>query len=215
MGEPNSVLKYMPLVKQVALHVHKQTKFIHNLEDIEQNGVLGLLDGLNKYKEQDNAKIETYINLRIKGSILDGLRKSDVLSQDDRELMNKINSSERKQMALKGHSQPSQLCDELNISLDELFDIKSRAQTYSGEDDIQDLSDNKTPESAYESKQGLEHLLRHVKKLNKKEQLVLHCIYTEDLSLKDIAEILAVSSPRVSQIHKDSLHKLRGMLDDE
>lgn len=209
----------MPLVKKMAMSIHKQTKFVHNLEDMEQSGFEGLLDGLSKYQVKDKASLETYVNHRIKGSILDSLRKADTLSQNDRALAKIIHKSEKAHLALYGCVNNEQICQELGIQLHEFHDFKTKVNQLNVVSDVEneflvanveDLAGS--PQESYSKKQETMELMKHVKMLNKKEQLVLHCIYTEDLSNKEIAEIIGVSAPRISQMHKEALSKLKKLL---
>ena len=221
----DDLLKYMPLVERAARNV-KVKSHEYEMADLVNIGFIGLMDAMEKFDESKKVPFENYAYIRIKGSIIDELRKNGKVPRSQ---IQKLNAYYKAKEELEAEFQrtPTELeiCAHLgitekqlsgihqtvlalsNISLNELlFDEDSDGSTR-----IDMLEDETWVSSEEMMLQEEEEMYLHeaIKKLTEREQLVLQLYYKEELQLKEIAEILEVSVPRVSQINSKAIMKLR------
>ena len=221
----DDLLKYMPLVERAARNV-KVKSHEYEMADLVNIGFIGLMDAMEKFDESKKVPFENYAYIRIKGSIIDELRKNGKVPRSQ---IQKLNAYYKAKEELEEEFQrtPTELeiCEHLgitekqlsgihqtvlalsNISLNELlFDEDSDGSTR-----IDMLEDETWVSSEEMMLQEEEEMYLHeaIKKLTEREQLVLQLYYKEELQLKEIAEILEVSVPRVSQINSKAIMKLR------
>jgi RNA polymerase sigma factor FliA len=220
------ILNYIFLLKYVAgkMSIH----FGNNVEydDLVSYGVFGLIDAIDKFDYKKGVKFETYANLRIRGSIIDGIRKLDWVPRTLRQ-KNKELETVNKSLELELGREPTEkeIAQKLNISIEEVRDIHKKSMVLSviSLDDFLEQNhesnfngNNKeifnTPEKVYEKKELKEVLIDSVKKLSDKEQKVISLYYFEDLTLKEISKIMEVSESRISQLHSKALFKLQEKL---
>lgn len=223
------VKKYMPLVK-----FHTQRMLIGlpknvRQEDIYSQGLLGLFDAIEKFDVDRELIFETYASFRIKGAIIDYLRKEDWLSRASREKIKKIEktANELEQKYLRPVT-PQEIAeamglteDEVNQSITESFfsTIISVDDLSRDQDDEEVLQVNikdqaqRTPEQIAVQQEQLVELMCIIKSdLNEREQMILQLLYKEELTLTEISTILGISTSRVSQIHSKCLLRLRKIL---
>ena len=204
---------YIPLVHKVASYVHKKTKYIHNLEDLQQTGFIGLLDSFSKYSEKDTSTFETYAVCRIKGSILDSLRACDYLNQDDRKNVNKLKVVRANLVSQFGKVDNKKIANHLGLSVNEYFSLSNKENpiltSLTENHEALNMTNNIEPSECISKQQDIDRLVKLIKKLEKKEQIVLQLMYVDELKSKDIAKVLEVSAARVCQIHKQAIEKLR------
>lgn len=222
--------KYKPLVsyhvQRIAVGLPKSV----SREELNSLGMMGLFDALNKFDPTRDLKFDTYASFRVRGAIIDGLRKEDWLPRSAREKTKKMDALiEKMEQRLQRHVTPEEVADELNITVDEVFQTVREhfaSNILSMEERLQDNeSDHKsfsirdesirTPEQEVMQAELIQDLSTSILKLNDKEQLVLSLFYTEELTLTEIGEILELSTSRISQIHSKALFKLRNLLIDE
>lgn len=214
--EVTSVEQYTTLVKKIANNIHQKTNYINNLDDLIQSGMIGLLDALDKYKKVENSTIETYLSIRIQGAILDEIRKSDYLSQDDRTTIKKIDKLSYNKDGKKNNT--SFIAKELNMEVNQIHLIKSL--------DVSHISlnqeENEYLSEIIESKENIENyicnkerataLSAKIENLPEKEKQIMGLYYQEELTLKEIAYIVNLTEARVSQIHNQIIKKLKEQL---
>ncbi|WP_027624814.1 FliA/WhiG family RNA polymerase sigma factor [Clostridium lundense] len=222
------VKKYIPLVKYIASRVIiGKTKYIE-YEDLVSYGMIGLMDALNKFDEKKGMKFSTYASIRIKGSMIDELRKISPISKGAMDKLNRYNDAiERLQK--KNFREPDiiEISKELNISLEEVSQIENYINyisvisledlIFSEEDDIPLIGtvvDEKSPspEKSLEEKELLEFVAKALDNLKEKDKTVLSLYYYEKLTLKEIGKVLSVSESRVCQLHSRALIHLRNEL---
>lgn len=219
------ILKYAPLVKIVAGRLIMQIGQHVEYDDLVSNGIFGLIDAIDKFDYKKGVKFETYASLRIKGSIIDNIRKLDwvprTLRQKGKQLDQAMEELENK---LGREPTDEELAAKLELSLDEIKDLfkKSSVQSLISLDDYLDQnhesafsaigSSPDTPEAVYERKELEGMLSEAIDKLNEKEQKVITLYYFEELTLKEISAILGVSESRVSQIHSKAVSRLQSRL---
>jgi RNA polymerase sigma factor for flagellar operon FliA len=222
------VKRYTPLV-----HYHVQRLSVHlpknvNRDELKSLGFLGLVDALTKFDPSRDLKFDTYASFRIRGAILDGLRKEDWLPRGTREKAKKIEAKieELEQQFLR-HVTAEEVASELHMSVEELHQIMAEyytANILSMDDQIKDqeemdgkgydLKDDRvvTPEEQVVKEELIKELSSEIAGLSEKEKLVLSLFYQDELTLTEIGEILNLSTSRISQIHSKALFKLRNKL---
>jgi len=209
----------LPRVKQIASQIY--AKFAHigsNLEyeDLVQVGVIGLIDAANKYDPTRDNKFETYAEFRIRGAIIDELRKEDWLPRCMRDTIKKVESAMKK-LATQLMREPTEeeIAKELNLPLDTVFEAMknisdSQLLCY---DDIEPFivfkSDYYDPYQYAVENELKDILAQCIERLDEKEQLILSLYFYEGLTLKEIGEILDLTESRVSQIRSTAFKKLK------
>lgn len=222
------IKQYIPLVKYIASRIIiGKTKHIE-FEDLVGYGMIGLMDSINKFDESRGMKFSTYASIRIKGSMIDELRKISPISKGAIDKLNRYNEAVEK-LQKKNFSEPNikEISEELSISVEEVSQIESYINyisvvsledlIFSEDDDIPlmgTIIDEKSPnpEKTLEEKELLEHLERALNNLKEKDKTVLSLYYYERLTLKEIGKILEVSESRVCQLHSRAIVNLRGEL---
>lgn len=207
--------KYANLVKIVAgrlsIYANSQIEY----DDLVSYGVFGLIDAIDKFDYEKGFKFETYASLRIRGEIIDNIRKLDwvprALRQKNKMLLNAIT-----QFELKNGKEPSQeeLSVILDMSIDEVANMIKNSSLYNliSLDNYLDQShekvnntlvtnDMESPEKVLEKKEQKEILINIIEQLTEKQRQVIMLYYYEDLTLKEISKIMNVSESRISQIH--------------
>lgn len=213
LKQGEAVKQYIPLVEKIANQIYKKTQFIHNLDDLIQAGMLGLLDGLSKYQVQADTKIETYLSVRVQGSIFDEIRKEDYLSQEDRAMLKKIDQASIKpDGSLRNCLEIAQLLD---IKVNELMYAKSLSVNHLSLNDEQNeyltetIASNEHIEKFLFKKEQRTALVEEIENLPEKEKLLMGLYYQEDCTLKEIGAIMELTEARVSQMHSAIVKKLK------
>ncbi|MEJ9210990.1 FliA/WhiG family RNA polymerase sigma factor [Bacillus smithii] len=222
------VKRYTPLVsyhvQRLSVHMPKNV----SRDELKSLGFLGLVDALTKFDPSRDLKFDTYASFRIRGAILDGLRKEDWLPRGTREKAKKIEAKieELEQQFLR-HVTAEEVANELDMSVEELQQVMAEyytANILSMDDQIKDqeemdgkgydIKDDRisTPEEEVVKEELIQELSREIAGLSEKEKLVLSLFYQEELTLTEIGEILNLSTSRISQIHSKALFKLRNKL---
>jgi RNA polymerase sigma factor for flagellar operon FliA len=212
--------KYSYLVKIIALKLRGIYQQYGDIEDIVNEGIIALMDVVEKYDKSKNTKFETYASIRIRGSIIDYVRKQDWIPRKVKSDYKTVKEAEETLSNTLGRApSDTEIADYLKMDLKDYNHIINNAYGSSImsfeellsesnvlESDI--MSGYELPEQEIESKELYKVLVDSVKNLNEKEQLVISLYYNEELKLKDIADILNISNSRVSQIHTSALQKL-------
>ncbi|TYR82743.1 FliA/WhiG family RNA polymerase sigma factor [Priestia megaterium] len=223
------VKKYMPLVNY---HVQRigvgLPRNIHK-EELKSLGLIGLYDALEKFDYGRDLKFDTYASFRIRGAILDGLRKEDWLSRSARERAKKIEQTvERLEQHYLRNVSAREVASEIGMTEEEvvqtmnegffanILSIEEQPKEYEdGEQHSYTIKDEKTlsPEEQLLKEEYYKELIQVIEHLNEKEQLVISLFYKEELTFTEIGYILGLSTSRISQIHSKALFKLRKILD--
>lgn len=220
-----TILEYLPLVKKAVRNVKVKSKDYEE-DDLINMGVIGLMDALEKFNEKKGIPFEHYAYVRIKGSIIDEVRKT---SPVPRSRMTKLNDYYKAKELLEKELQrtptEAEICAKLGIndkqlkalhetvhtlasvSLDEVL-FEEDSESASRIDYIEDEKMLGVEETLLEKEQQT-LLLKGIQQLSEREQTILQLYYVEELPLKEIAYIFDISVPRVSQIHGKVLIKLR------
>ncbi|MGE7931723.1 FliA/WhiG family RNA polymerase sigma factor [Viridibacillus arvi] len=225
------IKKYIPLV---SYHVQRiSTGLPKNVsrDELTSLGMMGLFDALNKFDTTRDLKFDTYASFRVRGAIIDGLRKEDWLPRSAREKAKKLDAQiESLEQRLMRHVTPEEIAVTLDVPVDDIYQTMQEhfiSNVLSMDEQSQDQDDNegksfiirddnvKTPEQEVVKMELLGDLADNILKLNEKEQLVLSLFYTEEMTLTEIGEMLELSTSRISQIHSKALFKLRNLLSSE
>ncbi|MHC1682512.1 MAG: FliA/WhiG family RNA polymerase sigma factor [Clostridiaceae bacterium] len=222
------IQKYIPLVKYIASRVILgKTRYIE-FEDLVSYGVVGLIDAINKFDESKGMKFSSYASIRIKGAMIDELRKNSPISKGAMDKLNRYNAAiDTLQAKLMREPNLDEISKELGMTYNEVGEIENYINylslvsleelIYSEDDDmplIGTIEDEKSPspERNLEDKEELKFLEKGIENLNEKDRLVLNLYYYEGLTLKQIGAILQVSESRVCQLHTRAIVNLRKSL---
>jgi len=218
----------IPLVKYIASRVIiGKTKYVQ-YEDLISYGMLGLMDALGKFDATKGMKFSSYASIRIKGAMIDELRKNSPISKGAMDKLNRYNEAiERLQKLLFREPSNHEIAKELGITFEEVADIENNINyisvvsledlIFSDEDEMPlsgTIKDDRSPspEKALEEKEQIEYLSLGLDNLKEKDKMVLTLYYYEGLTLKEIGNILSVSESRVCQLHSRALINLRKAL---
>jgi RNA polymerase sigma factor for flagellar operon FliA len=225
------VRKYAPLVKHIAGKIGYKIKGSVEFDDLIGYGSLGLLDAIEKYDPMKNIKFNTYAMTRIQGSIYDELRNMDWIPRTIRTKSRKIEEAMAKIEIQKGSpATDEEIASELGVSVEELQDmyIEVNPTTIVSLTDIyyQNMKDgenievistieappHKNPDQILEKEEITKILAKAIKELPDKEKKVLILYYYEELTLKEIGEVLDITESRVSQLHTKAVMRLRAKI---
>lgn len=222
------ILEYAPLVKLVAGRLSMYLGYNVEYEDLVSYGIFGLIDAIDKFDYLKEIKFETYASLRIRGSILDQIRKMDWIPRTIRQRQKKIDTVIREIESETGHpATDKDISEKLGISEDEYYDWQSQMKVTgvvslneymeNGSDVSQDSgyhvsSRFESPEEKIEKTELSKMLAEALEQLTEKEQKVITLYYYEELTLKEISAVLEVSESRVSQLHTRALQKMKAKL---
>lgn len=222
------VKKYIPLVKYIASRVIiGKSKYIE-FEDLISYGMIGLMDALSKFDESKGMKFSTYASIRIRGSMIDEIRKNSPISKGAMDKLNRYNSA-IETLQRKNLEEPStkEIAEELKINLSEVGEIENFINYISiisledlifSEDDDMSLKgtirDEKSPnpEKQLEDQEQVEYLTKALAMLNEKDKTVLTLYYYESMTLKQIGNVLGVSESRVCQLHSRAILNVKKMM---
>lgn len=224
------ILEYAPLVKVVAGRLSMYLGYNVEYEDLVSYGIFGLIDAIDKFDYAKEVKFETYASLRIRGAILDQIRKMDWIPRTIRQKQKKIDVVIKQVEALKGRSATDEeIAEGLGISEEELTEWQSQMKITGlvslneyleqGGSEVPNekgkvSSQFHSPEDAIEQKELKRMLMESLEMLTEKEKKVILLYYYEDLTLKEISHVLEVSESRVSQLHTKALQKMKVKLGD-
>ncbi|MBO8155212.1 MAG: FliA/WhiG family RNA polymerase sigma factor [Bacillaceae bacterium] len=227
----NELVKhYMPLVQY---HVHRISAHLPNnvnKQEITSLGFMGLVDAIEKFDLKRDLKFDTYASFRIRGAIMDGLRKEDWLPRSIRDKTKKIESIvEKLEQQLNRSPSAKEIAVEADMEEQEVEEIIKDslfANVLSIEEKNDDQEDNKSealgyvipdekaelPEEHILKQENIKELARAIQTLNEKEQMVVSLFYKEELTLTEIGNVMNLSTSRISQIHSRAIFKLKKLL---
>lgn len=226
------VLKYLPLVKRVVNKIG-----INNIEytkdDLISIGVIGLMDAINKFDITRQVPFEAYATFRIRGAIIDEVRKHAKISRNKMTLLNEFYKT-KNDLSTNFERDPTdnEIATKMNISLVQLNEIYDSMHFLSSlsldntlfttnEDDGLTLKDIIIDQTLVDGQEMLEDeekkdaMIKSIAKLPNRDQIILNLYYVENLTLKEIAEVLDISTARVSQLHGKIVLKLKILIEEE
>ncbi len=224
------IRQYMPLVKYVAGKVSVGMPGSVEFDDLVGFGQFGLLDAINKYDPDKNVKFKTYAVTRIRGAILDELRQLDWVPRSVRQKSREIEDAiVRIESKLGRTATDDEIAEELGISVSELQQTVMKVSGtsvlslndvwYSGDDsdkvsigDSIESPSSMNPDVIVEREEVRRVIIEAINELPEKEKMVLVLYYHEDLTFKEIGQVLNVSESRISQLHTKANLRLRAKL---
>ncbi|MBU9720344.1 MULTISPECIES: FliA/WhiG family RNA polymerase sigma factor [Bacillaceae] len=221
------VRAYMPLVDYHVNRISSTLPRNVHVDDLKSNGMLGLLDALEKFDPKRDLKFDTYASFRIRGAIIDGLRQQDWLPRSVREKTKKIEQTvEKLEQEYGRYVTSEEVAASLGIGEDEVLRTMNENfignhlsidETANDDNDVTfsaTIMDNKqlTPEARLNKKADMEELTKVIQSLNEKEQLIISLFYFEELTLTEIGHIMNLTTSRISQIHSKTIFKLQSRL---
>ncbi|MFT7244622.1 MAG: RNA polymerase sigma factor for flagellar operon FliA [Candidatus Azotimanducaceae bacterium] len=217
------VRDYAQLVKRIAHHMVARMPSSVQPDDLIQSGMIGLLEAAGKYDPAKGASFETYAGIRIRGAMLDEIRKGDwvprSVHRNVREVGNTMKLLENK---LGRDASDREVAEAMGVSLADYFNILKDSQGSklfsfeeilgTGESGVASNSPN--PMDQIQHRDFQRCLAEAIATLPEREQLVLSLYYDDELNLREVGEVLGVSESRVSQIHSQAALRLRSKLEE-
>jgi len=216
------ILKYAPLVKQIAERMAVRLPPNISKDELIGPGVMGLFDAIDKFDSERGIKFRTYASLRIKGAILDELRKMDWTSRSVRRNINKIEEAIRiLELKLDREPKDDEIAEQLGLDMDSYYKMISRSHGVSllsldelMSDDTtsrlnKQVADNPSPFDELKIREVKKIISKALATLSEKEQLVMSLYYYNELTLREIANVLNLTESRISQIHSKAIVRLR------
>jgi len=227
----------IPLVKRIVYRIASHLPSHVDIEDLFHAGVVGLIQAVEKFDPKRDNQLSTYAAFRIRGAVLSELRSRDILSRSSRKKVRTYyRTAEQLEQRLGHEPNEEEVAREMGINQNQLNDIRqiagisiisleemgfgSGTDIESGLDVIRDVSESDPLTQT--RRQELKTCLAHaVSELSQKEQMVLSLYYEEELTLKEIGQVLDLTESRISQIHSRILLALRkkmkkqGILDED
>ena len=226
LAKDQQIAHYMPLVRRIAYLLMARLPASVDVDDLIQNGLIGLLDALERFEEGLGAQFETYAVQRIRGAMLDGLRENDWMPRSVRREMRRVEEAIRTLEHERGRA-PSEkeLADALGLSLADyqklLLDARGHQLVYieditegSGDDYLErHVSEtSRDPLGLLEEEGTRSALAAAIEALPEREKLMMALYYEQDLNLREIGEVMGVTESRVCQLHSQAVARLRTVL---
>lgn len=223
-------LKYAPLVKYVAGKVAIGMPQSVEFDDLVSYGSFGLLDAIEKFDPNRDIKFKTYAMTRIRGAIFDELRSIDWIPRSIRQKAKQVEETIAMLENKMGHTIEDQdIAKEMGLSVEEFQSLMTKISGtsiislndvwYLGDDNDEisfmetlESSSNLNPDTLIEKEEVKSVIVEAIKQLPDKEKKVIVLYYYEDLTLKEIGEVLEVTESRISQLHTKAIMRLRGKL---
>ena len=224
------ILEYAPMIKYVAGRIALRLPAHIEVDDLVSVGVLGLFDAIQKYDPSRGAKFKTYAEFRVRGAILDELRSLDWVPRSVRQKASAMDAVVQKlQSQLARPPEDEEVAAELGLNMEEYFAAVRQTRSMpvlSLEDlgvtkesgDQQNLLDclagkgDHDPENQVRLNELKEAIADTIDALPEKERLMISLYYYEELTMKEIGEVLGITESRVSQIHSKAIFRLRSKL---
>ena len=220
----NSLQEYLPLVKRIAHHLLARLPNNVQLDDLIQAGLVGLFEASQRYDASKGASFETYAGIRIRGTMLDEVRRNNwaprSVHKNTRMISEAICQLEHK---LGREACDSEVAEALDITIDQYHQMlcqSSTARLFDIDDvfNYEEIMENAMTNTSIDPSDGVQYenfcrvLMEGMAGLPEREQLVLSLYYDEELNLKEIGEVLGVSESRVCQIHSQAMLRLQSRI---
>lgn len=218
------VADHLELVKRIAYHLIARLPAHTEIEDLMQAGMMGLLEAARNYDESRGASFSTFAGFRIRGAMLDEVRRHDWTPRSVHRKQREVSGAIRELEADLGRPpKAAEIADRLGIALDDYHKILSDSAScslFSLSDEVDETrpmrllasDEDADPDRLCSEQQFREEILSAIERLPEKERLVLSLYYERELNLKEIGEVLGVTESRVCQIHGQALARVRAQV---
>lgn len=211
---------YVYLVKIVAGRLYNYYAGNIEFDDLIGFGAFGLMDAIEKFEIERNLKFETYAQIRIRGAIIDSLRKIDWIPRSLRKKSKDLDEAVKKAENRLGRNVSVQdIAQEMECSVEEVEKLLNEVSTFNlvSLDDMLSINSNvgvqtdinELPDESYDNKELMDGLKESIETLPEKEKLVVSLYYYEELTYKEIAVVLNLSESRISQLHSKAIMSLK------
>ena len=217
------IVDNMNLVKKIAWHMHGRVRSAIEIEDLMQIGYFGLVTAAQKYSPKEGATFASYAVLRIRGAIVDHLRKSSNLCRTTIQMQQKQKKAVQSLVgSLQRDPVPSEIAEKMGLDLNDYREWEKafNANVHQSLDEVYDeysmwfVSKDNTPEENLDRSQLKNILTEALKELPPKEAMVIQLYYVEELNVYEIAEVMEITTGRVSQIKKSAVLLLRSNIEN-
>lgn len=217
------VEQHASLVRRIAVHLAARLPASVEVDDLCQSGMIGLLEASRSFDPQGGASFETFAGIRIRGAMIDELRRGDWAPRSVHRRMREIAAATRAlEQRLGRDVSEGEVAAHLDMPLEEYRAVTAdatRCQVLSmhiedsdGDPGLIDVAGDEQPDQTLFENEFREHLGDAIEQLPEREKLVLSLYYQDELNLKEIGAVLGVSESRVCQIHGQAVLRLRGRL---
>lgn len=219
--------RYLYIATSVARQMYDIYSGSMQMEDAVNEGVLAIMRGIDSYNPERNVKFSTYISHRIRGGMLDYMRKQEWMPRGYRKQLSQIEDAMQElETDLGRPPTKEEVAEQVGVNVKRCQRILSlRSMSLVQSLDVM-MQDEKTtqgsqipcneigsqPEAAFLQEEELRRLRDAVSKLDQKEKTVLSLYYVEQLKMEQIGQVMGISQPRISQIHTNALRKLRKIM---
>jgi len=225
LGESDQIVRHASLVKRIAYHLLNRLPPTVQIDDLIQAGMVGLLEAASNFNPDMGASFETFAGIRIRGSMIDEIRRSDWTPRSVHRKFRSVTDAIRKIENDTGEdAKDADVAAALGISLSEYHQIlidSSSSRIYSidtMEDNMQDAaipnSSENTPDESFISDEYRQQLTESIRLLPEKEQLVMSLYYDDELNFREIGEILDVTESRICQLHGQALLRVKARMSE-
>ena len=208
----------MGLVRKIAWHMHGRVKSAVEIEDLIQIGMYGLVTAAQNYVVKEGVSFASYAGIRIRGEIVDHLRRNSNLCRTTIQMQQKYNASfEKLSRQLQREPKDGEIAEDMGLEASELdnWEQAFAANTHQSLDSVYDefsiwfASNDQSPEDELSDTELRENLVEALKTLPEREAMLVQLYYVEELNVYEIAEVLEITTGRVSQIKKSAISRLR------
>lgn len=215
------------MVQRIAYHLSARLPASVLIDDLIQAGLIGLMDAVNLYDPSQGASFETYAGIRVRGAMLDELRRNDwapkSVHRRSRDMLSAVHKIESR---ANRDARPQEIAEEMGISLEEYHELVLETNTcrvlnfaevaYEDQDFSETVSDNQRsgPLGGLQKEEFQHYLAESIRALPEREQLIVSLYYDEELNLKEIGSVLGVSESRVSQLLSQAHVRMRNMMSE-
>lgn len=220
------VEEYSPLIKYIAIRIARRLPSHIELDDLTSSGVLGLIDAIGKFDPTRGAQFKTYAEFRIKGAIIDELRSLDWIPRSVRQKVNQLQETYLKlEHKLGRAATDEEVAKAMDVSLDEFYSIVNHTSNMPllslddlgvvGKGERKSLMDclagpkDTNPQTLVRLNELKNIIANAIDSLPEKERLMISLYYYEELTMKEIGEVLGITESRISQIHSKAVLKLK------
>ncbi|MCM2349894.1 MAG: sigma-70 family RNA polymerase sigma factor [Bacteriovoracaceae bacterium] len=212
------IKNFMPTIRYWAKHYHYQYHQVLEFEDLVMVGIIGLIDAMNKYKKDKQNQFKTYAEFRIRGEIIDELRKQDWMTRSERNKQKKYKKAKNNLTEELGRAPTS-------VEMSNVLPFKSRdmirLEQYESGDTIKQYVEGETfQQTSLENSEFENYSLKKtlgvvMDELPRTMRLIVTLKYFEDLNFFEISKVVNLSEGRICQLHAEALNMLKGYIEEE